>query len=65
MNISMKYSITKIYLECRFPPPSDVNFLPTNEIMRRFNAQVEAGIIKPIKDADTKEIKIITFFETV
>eukprot|EP01036_Dinobryon_divergens_P029328 gene29327-38407_t len=49
----------------RFSLPNDINFVSGNEIMRRFNAQVAAGIIEPINDCrDFKEMKVITVLAT-
>ena len=46
--------------------PSDAKFASENEIVKRFNAQVAAGIIKPILECiDLKELKVVTVLETV
>lgn len=44
---------------------SGVNFIPGNEIMKRFNAQVEAGLVQPKIETSLNLININTVLETV
>ena len=44
---------------------SGENFIPGNEIMKRFDAQVKAGLVQPTKETNINLINIHTVLETV